>query len=69
MEEHRCKMTASASTNCRCTHLLDSAVADMRDPRYEGLASSAVVSIEDSRCILVCTEIDDPRCQGISSIW
>lgn len=69
MEEQRCRMAFAAAHDYRCKHLLDSAVTGMRDPRYENLAMQSEAGVEDSRCNPVEMEMEDPRCQGLSSIW
>jgi hypothetical protein len=69
MEEYRCRMATAATNDCRCKHLLDCGVTEMRDPRYERLDIQAVVGVEDSRCNPATIEMEDPRCQGLSSRW
>lgn len=69
MEEQRCRIAAAAAHDYRCKHLLDSAVTGMRDPRYECLNIQAGLGVEDSRCNPVAMEMEDPRCQGLSSMW
>jgi hypothetical protein len=69
MDEQRCRMTAATASDHRCKHLLDSATTGMRDPRYQSLYMQTQAGVEDSRCNPVEMEMEDPRCQGLSSMW
>jgi hypothetical protein len=69
MEDQRCNMAASGTDDCRCTNLLDSAINETQDPRYKNLNSRNGMGVEDSRCSRVEMKMEDPRCNGLSSIW
>jgi len=69
MEEHRCRIEAATTEDCRCKYLHDSAIPPAHNPRYEHLYLRTEIEVEDSRCISVSREMDDPRCKNISSIW
>jgi hypothetical protein len=69
MEEYRCRMAASATEDCRCNNLFDSAVTITEDPRYRSLRRRVEIEVEDARCNRVVMKMEDPRCQGLSSMW
>jgi hypothetical protein len=69
MEEHRCRMAAAATDDCRCKNLLDSAMTGMEDPRYKSLHRHVDIEVEDPRCNYVVMEMEDPRCEGLSLKW
>jgi len=69
MEEHRCRMVATAVEDSRCKNLLDSASIVTQDPRYRFLHRRVDVEIRDSRCSCVAIEMEDPRCKGLSLKW
>jgi hypothetical protein len=69
MEEHRCRMLATAVEDFRCSSLLDGALIATQDPRYQGLHRRVDVEVEDSRCSSVAIEMEDPRCKGLSLKW
>jgi hypothetical protein len=69
MEEHRCKVVASAVEDLRCRLLLDSAPTVAEDPRCKYLHRRVEIEVEDSRCNSVAMEMEDPRCMGLSLKW
>jgi hypothetical protein len=69
MEELRCKAAASATEDCHGNNLFNGAITTTVDPRYRNLHHRVEVEVEDSRCNRVAMTMEDPRCQGISSVW
>jgi hypothetical protein len=69
MEDHRCRMEAAATEDCRCNYLLDSAMTTTHDPRYKSLRSRVGIEVEDCRYNSASIEMEDPRCKNLSSMW
>jgi len=69
MEEPRCRMVAAAAEDSCRSSFLDSALNVTHDPRYICLHRGVQVEVEDSRCGPVAIQMEDPRCNDLSSKW
>lgn len=69
MEEHRCKIVATAMEDSRCMSSLNIGLFDVEDPRYIGLQHRVVIEIDDGRCNRVTIGMEDPRCQNLRMKW
>ena len=65
MEEHRCKIVATAIEDSRCVSLINDGILEMEDPCSISLQSRVVIEIEDRRCNSVAIRREDPRCQDL----
>jgi hypothetical protein len=69
MEEHRCRMEAASTEDCRCKYLHESAIPPAHDPRYKHLRLQVELEVEDCRCNSVSLEMEDPRCKNLLTMW
>ena len=69
MEEHRCRVAATAVDDLRCRGSFDSTLIVDEDPRYACIDRRMDLEVEDSRCSSVAMKMEDPRCQGLSLKW
>lgn len=59
---------AMRSEDLRCKGLIPGVVVEMY-PRYKDLCCGGSIEMEDSRCRIAVTEMEDPRCMGLNRAW
>ena len=61
MEEHRCRIVATAMEDSRCSSSLNSGLIEVEDLRYKSLRSCSVIEVEDRRCNSAMIGMEDPQ--------